>query len=282
MNPLVADISAAWIRGGGKRHVERLRTLTGVMPLPGSVLAPMGRRRGVLRSTQVAEDAFPVRPGGERGNERLFRGVRQLVAPSTVRVSGHRIAPVLAQRLRIPATAAGDGTWARLAVPATAVETFAAHAMTSPAAAEMVGGRQTIRFDSAGEAGGRVMCPGRSLAPPVKREPPDRAVSAAARHEGGTHGEWERLDVVPSVAGSTASRRPMQGDNPGHWHSNDVLSGNLQTAAAGPGLSTLHIDGAELGRWTIEHLSRALARPAMGMTSIDPRAIVPRSRVSPF
>ncbi len=50
----------------------------------------------------------------------------------------------------------------------------------------------------------------------------------------------------------------------------------------GAGVSTLHIDGAALGRWAIQHLERALAKPAAGMTGVDPRATVPRTRVSPF
>jgi hypothetical protein len=45
---------------------------------------------------------------------------------------------------------------------------------------------------------------------------------------------------------------------------------------------TLHIDGSALGRWAIQHLERTLARPATGMTGVDPRASLPRSRVSPF
>ena len=46
--------------------------------------------------------------------------------------------------------------------------------------------------------------------------------------------------------------------------------------------STLHIDGAALGRWTVQHLERVLQRPTVGMTGVDPRATVPRNRVSPF
>ena len=49
-----------------------------------------------------------------------------------------------------------------------------------------------------------------------------------------------------------------------------------------PAVSTLHIDGAALGRWTVQHLERALAKPPAGMTGVDPRASLPRSRVAPF
>jgi hypothetical protein len=47
-------------------------------------------------------------------------------------------------------------------------------------------------------------------------------------------------------------------------------------------VSTLHIDGSALGRWTVQHLERALGKPATGMTGVDPRASIPRSRVAPF
>ena len=47
-------------------------------------------------------------------------------------------------------------------------------------------------------------------------------------------------------------------------------------------VSTIHIDGSALGRWTVQHLERALSKPVTGMTGIDPRAAVPRSRVAPF
>jgi hypothetical protein len=60
------------------------------------------------------------------------------------------------------------------------------------------------------------------------------------------------------------------------------------TAAGGrsqrnrPTVSTLHIDGSALGRWTVQHLERSLGKPSTGMTGVDPRAAVPRSRVAPF
>jgi hypothetical protein len=46
--------------------------------------------------------------------------------------------------------------------------------------------------------------------------------------------------------------------------------------------STVHLDGATLGQWAIQHLERALAKPSAGMTGVDPRASLPRGRVSPF
>lgn len=62
--------------------------------------------------------------------------------------------------------------------------------------------------------------------------------------------------------------------------------GKTKGAESGPGVqlagSTLHLDGAALGRWAVHHLERTLARPPSGMTGVDPRAAVPRTRVSPF
>ena len=49
-----------------------------------------------------------------------------------------------------------------------------------------------------------------------------------------------------------------------------------------PTVSTLHIDGSALGRWAVQHLERALGKPTIGMTGVDPRATIPRSRVAPF
>ncbi len=48
------------------------------------------------------------------------------------------------------------------------------------------------------------------------------------------------------------------------------------------GSSTAHFDGASLGQWTVQHLERILAKPASGMTGVDPRVNPPRGRVSPF
>jgi hypothetical protein len=55
-----------------------------------------------------------------------------------------------------------------------------------------------------------------------------------------------------------------------------------QPQQSGPAISTLHIDGSALGRWTVQHLERALGKPSTGMTGVDPRATLPRSRIAPF
>jgi len=58
--------------------------------------------------------------------------------------------------------------------------------------------------------------------------------------------------------------------------------GDGQTTGHKPAVSILHIDGAALGRWAVDHFERALGKPVTGMTGIDPRATLPRGRVAPF
>jgi hypothetical protein len=62
---------------------------------------------------------------------------------------------------------------------------------------------------------------------------------------------------------------------------NQAASGDGHRSSSLRG-STLHLDGSALGRWAVDHLQRTLSRPATGMTGVDPRATIPRSRVSPF
>jgi hypothetical protein len=62
----------------------------------------------------------------------------------------------------------------------------------------------------------------------------------------------------------------------------DHQPGDHQARSRAPTAVTLHLDGSALGRWAVDHLGRVLAKPAKGMTGVDPRATIPRSRVSPF
>lgn len=62
----------------------------------------------------------------------------------------------------------------------------------------------------------------------------------------------------------------------------DTYDGDDRSQRDRQRISTLHIDGSALGRWAIQHLERALGKPATGMTGVDPRATLPRGRVSPF
>ena len=65
-------------------------------------------------------------------------------------------------------------------------------------------------------------------------------------------------------------------EEPDEYANNSSMHSERQSA------SILHIDGSALGRWAIQHFERALGKPTAGMTGIDPRATVPRSRVAPF
>jgi hypothetical protein len=62
----------------------------------------------------------------------------------------------------------------------------------------------------------------------------------------------------------------------------DADDRDVQTQSKRSAVSTIHLDGSALGRWTVQYLERALGKPATGMTGVDPRATPPRSRVAPF
>jgi hypothetical protein len=80
-----------------------------------------------------------------------------------------------------------------------------------------------------------------------------------------------------------------------HSFSENIISQDQRASPKGSGTAggneprhnpsstgTLHIDGSALGRWAVQHLERALGKPATGMTGVDPRATTPRSRIAPF
>jgi hypothetical protein len=75
---------------------------------------------------------------------------------------------------------------------------------------------------------------------------------------------------------SVLNRRPFSGGPP------PDLGRSLHRQEIRGGASTVHLDGATLGQWAIQHLERVLAKPSAGMTGVDPRASLPRGRVSPF
>jgi hypothetical protein len=52
----------------------------------------------------------------------------------------------------------------------------------------------------------------------------------------------------------------------------DADDRNVQPQSKRSAVSTIHLDGSALGRWTVQHLERALGKPATGMTGVDPRA----------
>jgi hypothetical protein len=84
----------------------------------------------------------------------------------------------------------------------------------------------------------------------------------------------------PIEAGSEEAQSAGAGRSSRSYLSDDSLDEGRTPHSARA--SVLHIDGAVLARWTVQHLERALGGPTSGMTGIDPRAGLPRNRVSPF
>ncbi len=79
----------------------------------------------------------------------------------------------------------------------------------------------------------------------------------------------------------TQASRLSTAESIDHLHlANPTIGGEANPVT--PGASTIHIDGAALGRWAVRHLEKTLSKPAVGMTGIDPRATLPRTRVAPF
>jgi hypothetical protein len=83
------------------------------------------------------------------------------------------------------------------------------------------------------------------------------------------------------------SEQPLWNRGPAHqdqWLSNDQdrAANSDQPRQNRSAISTIHLDGSVLGRWAIQYLERALGKPTTGMTGVDPRATIPRTRVAPF
>jgi hypothetical protein len=122
---------------------------------------------------------------------------------------------------------------------------------------------------------------------------PTPAISPSRRHSEGEPSQVSRHSTsgvgaihqgrnlpLTSVQSSSGQRAAAQSPLP-----SSELDGTTDSDQAQPNksaVSTLHIDGSALGRWAIQYLERALGKPTTGMTGIDPRASIPRSRVSPF
>jgi hypothetical protein len=103
-----------------------------------------------------------------------------------------------------------------------------------------------------------------------------RSASANARLE-------ELLRAPPPLVGEAGSSRlvPDANGQSSSVKRNGSSSHDAEQGTA-KGRATIHLDGSALGRWAIQHLERTLGKPATGMTGVDPRASLPRSRVSPF
>jgi hypothetical protein len=126
----------------------------------------------------------------------------------------------------------------------------------------------------------------RSVSPPQYR--------STVTNVSGVNNDWR--SVVPWKTESEKPRRlsPLVASAeslPNLDQGNVALSATLQNGTPSTGLSRdagrpvksiLHIDGAALGRWTLDHMTRTLSKPSMGLTCVDPRAAAPRSRVAPF
>ena len=81
---------------------------------------------------------------------------------------------------------------------------------------------------------------------------------------------------------SLPNKRGAQTDQPRLLDRAQGQTGEGAPHRRSPVVSTLHVDGSTLGRWAIQHLERTLGKPIPGMTGVDPRAAIPRTRISPF
>jgi len=89
--------------------------------------------------------------------------------------------------------------------------------------------------------------------------------------------------AAPPPPEGEADARPFPfDDRQPHPEARDNVSDHDSYPRKASSAATIHIDGSALGRWAIQHLERALGKPTTGMTGVDPRATLPRSRVSPF
>jgi hypothetical protein len=131
-----------------------------------------------------------------------------------------------------------------------------------------------------GFAGSGPLAPIRALSPaPEFREPQtDPASRPAMAGSGETSVQQPLLLATGQPSPTEPNARQYQVDP----SDRDATAVGEQPERGKSTVSTLHIDGSALGRWTEQHLERALAKPSTGMTGVDPRATVPRSRVAPF
>lgn len=288
----MAQQVAAWCNPG-RVHVDRLRAYSGVLRLLTRALAPI-RLKARLRPRQGVSKGWnstglhishgpEARPASASLNGDGFRPVRE--RPFTpIKMHGHR-----AEQLR----SSGIG----------AAELRSEGKMASSARVRAQGGALSFSARPVHQIDGR--SPGHRRRNRV-RLPDFRggdrlslplALAPVPRQHGQTRGEAAAPSSPRATPGTTGElpqvRRPSV-------RTNDLVSpssGGRQLAAEASGFgapkagnggqrtsgaTTIHLDGNALGKWTIEHLTRALAKPPAGITSIDPRSIIPRSRVAPF
>jgi hypothetical protein len=140
----------------------------------------------------------------------------------------------------------------------------------------------SVADDTSGSAGHRAID---DLATPSHGSDTRMAQLRAAYARPNRAGAEALLRAEPPPAGSSSdSDRGPSADAAARSFPNGARATTERKSEgpqATPG-STVHIDGSALGRWAIQHLERALAKPASGMTGVDPRANLPRGRVAPF
>ena len=92
-------------------------------------------------------------------------------------------------------------------------------------------------------------------------------------HSHGTH--LDERDLEGPFPNNSNAVRPVQ-------EKETAIDQDASPSHSNASASTLHLDGMSLGRWAVQHLERVLSKPPSGITGVDPRATVPRSRVAPF
>jgi len=121
--------------------------------------------------------------------------------------------------------------------------------------------------------------------------PPSHDISVMHRNGGTTnhldrHAAIATSDTILETAPVSGAGLSFYSRNPAnHAQIASENPGGAPTNGENPGrsnVSTIHIDGSVLGRWAIQHLENTLGTPTTGMTAVDPRANVPRSRIAPF
>lgn len=126
----------------------------------------------------------------------------------------------------------------------------------------------------------------RSLAPVAQGTgtPTRRALSAPDNISpgAGPMPPWDPVTGTLITNRQSPTETENQADNPATGDAPKQHTSAQGTSSSKRAVSTLHIDGAALGKWALQHLERSLGRPNVGITGIDPRASVPRGRVSPF
>jgi hypothetical protein len=252
-------------------------------------------RRGLMVADLETTGGGSRSPRGERPSSMGSNGFRAPLQPHLGRATSPIDSPGLTKVLRFVRAAASGSNSSRSswraasnsALVANRAPTFEAHA----------GNRATARHGSSTLQENSRLTDGSG--DPERR--PEKSVSFAPIHvfrPDERSGSFEHHPDPPQIATGAdeiafgrphfqpseqptfipASADQDQFSSPGR----DGIASGGRPRQGGPAISTLHIDGSALGRWAVQHLERTLGKPATGMTGVDPRATIPRSRVAPF